>query len=125
MAKIDYDAWDTEYDAIVNGERDNMWGMQGVPDIPVATETVFGDKWHEGNGKKYILPGERVRVEIPHSVVAEHLDIIGQQMEVELRDGVFPFATVYRDGKPYFEALSTAEAGMEQDQYGFYVYEVK
>jgi|SRR5215211_8903185 len=125
MAEIDYDAWDDEYDAIVNGERDNMWGMDGVPDIPVATETVFGDKWHESNGRKYILLGERVRVEIPFSEVAMYMSVAGRHMEIELTDSAYPMAQLWDGDRKFSAPITTGEAGVYQDQYGYYVYEVK
>lgn len=75
--------------------------------------------------KRYIQPGEKVRVEVPHSEVCIYMRVAGQVIDVEILPTEHGFcAQLWRDGREFSSPVTDGEAGVYYDEEGPYVYEV-
>ncbi|MEU1816158.1 hypothetical protein ABZ543_13305 [Streptomyces roseifaciens] len=57
--------------------------------------------------------GDLVRLEMPASEVMQHMKVVGQVFEVEIRANS---AQLYKDGQPFSIPVSWGEAGLYTDQ---------
>lgn len=75
--------------------------------------------------KRYMNPGETVRLELPYSEVCMHMQVAGKVMDVELLDRQYPMAQLYNDdGSPYSAPITTGEAGFYSEGDRYYCYPV-
>jgi len=71
-----------------------------------------------------LRPGDRVRIELPHSEVCMHMRVAGRVMDVRMTEGRYPMAQLLNpDGSEFSAPILTAEAGIYGDvERGFYCY---
>ena len=77
--------------------------------------------------KRYMKPGDRVRTVGCYSEAMCHMGLAGRPVEVELRAKLYQggraySAQCYMDGKPVSFPVLTGEAGIMEDEGGFYCY---
>ena len=74
-----------------------------------------------------LRPGDRVRIELPHSEVCMHMRVAGRVMDVRMTEGRYPMAQLLNpDGSELSAPILTAEAGIYGDvERGFYCYPEK
>jgi hypothetical protein len=72
-------------------------------------------------------PGDRVRLELPHSEVCMHMRVAGRVMDVRMTEGRYPMAQLLNsDGSEFSFPIGTGEAGIFGDlDRGFYCYPEK
>ena len=77
--------------------------------------------------KRYMKPGYRVRTIGVYSEVLCHLQLAGRPIEVELRENLYRggrthSAQCYMEGRPVSFPVLVGEAGIMEDEGGFYCY---
>ncbi len=74
-----------------------------------------------------VRPGDRVRLELPHSEVCMHMRVAGRVMDVRMTEGRYPMAQLLNpDGSEFSFPIGTGEAGIFGDvDRGFYCYPEK
>jgi hypothetical protein len=73
---------------------------------------------------RVLRPGDRVRLELPHSEVCMHMRVAGRVMDVELTDGEHTMAQLLNpDGSAFSLPITTGEAGIYgSPRDGYYCY---
>jgi hypothetical protein len=71
--------------------------------------------------KRFVVPGEKVRLELPYSEVCMHMQVAGKVRDVEFRGTC---AQIFDDdGREYSAPISPGEAGfMCEESGGYYCY---
>lgn len=70
-----------------------------------------------------IKRGETGRKIMPHSEVCMYMQIAGQTFDFYLKKGEYSGVQLLKDGREYSGSITTGEAGVFQDEDGFYYYE--
>lgn len=74
--------------------------------------------------KRYVELGEQFQTVLPYSEVCMHMQVAGTTMTVVVVGPVeMPAVQLYKDGRPFSFPITTGEAGVFRDDYGFYFYD--
>lgn len=65
------------------------------------------------SSRRAARPGDRLRLELPHSEVCMHMRVAGRVMDVRLTEGEHPMAQLLNeDGSEFSFPITTGEAGI-------------
>ena len=71
----------------------------------------------------YLKPGQHVSIRLPWSEVCMHMRVADTVMDVELTEGPYPMAQLWKDGRRFSFPVTCGEAGIYRQHDGlFYAY---